>query len=637
MSTTPPWGEPQEQSGDAGRQPTTGSLAVVDSASLSMPASPPVTGQMQAAAPSQPGTRSDPASTGEDRPRLVPIFVALILAMLLASLNQTVLSTALPTIVGELDGVHQMQWVITGFILASTVMMPFYGKLGDQIGRKPLLIGAILVFMAGSVVGGLAPTIWWLIAARVIQGLGGGGLMILSQTVIADVVPARERGKYMGIMGGVFALSSVAGPLIGGWITEGPGWRYAFWLSIPLGLIALLGVLFFLKLPRHRGRVSVDVWGMLTLAVATVALILTMTWGGTSYDWASPTIIGLIVIAVVFAAVFILIESRVAEPVMPLAMFRNRTFVLSTVAGLLISVAMFGAIGYMPTYLQMVHGASATASGLLMIPMMAGVLITSTASGALVSRFGRYKPYPIAGAALVAIALYLLSQLTAQTAVWHVCLALGIMGVGLGLILQILVLAVQNVFPGEMVGTATSGNNFFRQVGATIGSGVVGVLFAGRLTELISERLPAEAQTAMAGQGSDASSGLTPELVSGLPGPIQSAITSSYNDALTPIFLLMVPLVVVSLLLMIFIPETPLATTLSRRTVAPAEAAGDEVPEQEPRTTPGAGRDRQHEADETPAGADGLDARSTAVTGDVAGRDPVATELPVVQEDPSRR
>ena len=376
------------------------------------------------------------------------------LAMLLASLNQTVLSTALPTIVGELDGVHQMQWVITGYILASTVTMPFYGKIGDQIGRKPLLVGAILVFMTGSVVGGLAPSIWWLIAARVIQGLGGGGLIILSQTVIADIVPVRERGKYMGVMGGVFALSSVVGPLIGGWITEGPGWRYAFWMSVALGVIALAGVVFFLKLPKHNGRVSVDVWGMLTLGVATVAVILTITWGGSTYDWASAQIFGLIAIAVVFTALFIIVESRVAEPVMPLSMFRSRTFLLATAAGMMISVAMFGAIGYMPTYLQMVHGASATSSGLLMTPMMAGLLVASIGSGALVSRYGRYKAYPLVGAVLVVIALYLLSQLTAETAVWHVCLALGVMGVGLGLIIQILVLAVQNVFPGSMVGTA---------------------------------------------------------------------------------------------------------------------------------------------------------------------------------------
>ena len=575
--------------------------------------------------PDLPGVRAQEAE--QPRPRLIPIFIALMLAMLLASLNQTVLSTALPTIVGELDGVHQMQWVITGYILASTVTMPFYGKIGDQIGRKPLLVGAILVFMAGSVVGGLAPTIWWLIAARVIQGLGGGGLIILSQTVVADIVPVRERGKYMGVMGGVFALSSVVGPLIGGWITEGPGWRYAFWMSVALGVVALAGVVFFLKLPKHHGRVSVDVWGMLTLGVATVAVILTITWGGSTYDWASAQIFGLIAIAVVFTAIFIMIESRVAEPVMPLGMFRNRTFLLATSAGMMISVAMFGAIGYMPTYLQMVHGASATSSGLLMTPMMAGVLIASTGSGALVSRYGRYKAYPLVGAVLVVIALYLLSQLTAEAAVWHVCLALGVMGVGLGLIIQILVLAVQNVFPGSMVGTATSGNNFFRQVGATIGSGVVGVIFAGRLTDLIAERMPAQAQAAMQGSGSDASSGLTPELVDSLPAPIQDVITSSYNDALTPIFMVMIPLVVLALILMAFIPETPLATSMKRDVPSEDGDGGDDA------------RGEGSGSAASPAAEDSdVDRPAAQRTVDDERRDPAPEPLPVLdpQEQPRR-
>ena len=628
MTTTPPWGDSTERPSDE-RQPT-GALTAVDSASLGLPSSSPMTGQLTAVRGSSAAHEAESADRAQEadqpRPRLIPIFIALMLAMLLASLNQTVLSTALPTIVGELDGVHQMQWVITGYILASTVTMPFYGKIGDQIGRKPLLVGAILVFMAGSVVGGLAPTIWWLIAARVVQGLGGGGLIILSQTVIADIVPVRERGKYMGVMGGVFALSSVVGPLIGGWITEGPGWRYAFWMSVALGVIALAGVVFFLKLPKHHGRVSVDVWGMLTLGVATVAVILTITWGGSTYDWASAQIFGLIAIAVVFTGIFIVIESRVAEPVMPLSMFRSRTFLLATASGMMISVAMFGAIGYMPTYLQMVHGASATSSGLLMTPMMAGVLIASTGSGALVSRYGRYKAYPLVGAVLVVIALYLLSQLTAEAAVWHVCLALGVMGVGLGLIIQILVLAVQNVFPGSMVGTATSGNNFFRQVGATIGSGVVGVIFAGRLTDLIAERMPAQAQAAMQGSGSDASSGLTPELVDSLPAPIQDVITSSYNDALTPIFMVMIPLVVLALILMAFIPETPLATSMKRDVRSEGGRADD-------------ARGEVSGSAARPA-AEGSDVDRPAAdrTADDERRDPAPEPLPVLdpQEQPRR-
>ncbi|ROZ65779.1 DHA2 family efflux MFS transporter permease subunit [Kocuria soli] len=535
-------------------QPETGAHTLVGSATSASGASP-WTHETEIVTPSA----ARPRDSEKPQQRLLPIFAGLMLAMLLAALNQTVLSTALPTIVGELDGVHQMQWVITGYILASTVMMPVYGKLGDLLGRKNLLLGAIVVFVAGSVVGALAPDITWLIVARVIQGIGGGGLMILSQTVIADVVPPRQRGRYMGIMGGVFALASVAGPLLGGWITEGPGWRWAFWMSLPLGLLAFAGVAGFLKLPRHRGPVKIDVLGMMLLAAATVAVILVATWGGHQYAWDSPRILGLIGAAVVLVAIFVVVERKVEEPVLPPALFANRTFVLSTVAGLFVGVAMFGALGYMPTYLQMVHGASATASGLLMIPMMGAMLITSTVSGQAVTKSGKYKKYPIVGMTLIAVAMVMLSLLKVSTPLWFVCTSLGVLGVGLGLSMQILVLAVQNVFPTSMVGTATAGNNFFRQVGATLGSAVVGGVFATRLVDLLTERMPPQA---MAGAGnSDMSASLTPAVVGDLPEQIRTVVLGAYNDALVPIYLWLVPLVVIGAILMFFVPETPLRTS----------------------------------------------------------------------------
>src|SRR6476661_6387026 len=380
----------------------------------------------------------------EEKQHIVLLFVGLMLSMLLASLNQTVLSTALPTIVGELHGVNDMLWVITAFILASTVTMPIYGKLGDLMGRKSLLMAAILLFMAGSVVGGVANDMGMLIVARVIQGLGGGGLMILSQAVIADVIPARERGKYMGMMGGVFAIASVAGPLLGGWFTEGPGWRWVFWINIPLGLLALAGAVFFLKLPRHSGRPRLDLGGMVLVAIATTCLVL---FGG----------------AVVSAAAFVWVESRTAEPIIPLHLFKDLNFNLATIAGLLIGVAMFGAIGYLPTYLQMAFSVNATESGLLMIPMMGALLVASVVSGQLVSRTGRYKWMPIVGGVLVAVALVLLSTLTPGAPLWEICAYLAVMGLGLGLSMQIMVLIVQNSFPLREVGTATASNNFFRQ------------------------------------------------------------------------------------------------------------------------------------------------------------------------------
>ena len=510
------------------------------------------------------------AAPGSGSRHLALLFVGLMLSMLLAALNQTVLSTALPTIVGELNGVDEMLWVITAYILASTIMMPVYGKLGDLMGRKPLLLGAILVFMAGSVVGALAGTIEVLIAARAIQGLGGGGLIILSQAAIADVVPARERGKYMGVMGGVFAVSSVAGPLLGGFFTEGPGWRWVFWINIPLGLLALAGAVLFLKLPRHSGRPRLDIGGMVLLAVATTCLVLFATWGGGKYAWTDPVLLGLIAGTLVTAAAFVAVERRTAEPIIPMHLFRERNFVLTTLAGLLTGVAMFGALGYLPTYLQMVFGVDATRSGLLMVPMMGTMLVTSVLAGQAVSRTGRYKWLPVAGSVIVAAAMGLLATLTSEQGVWHVCLYIAVLGLGLGLSMQVLVLIVQNTFPLRQVGTATAANNFFRQIGATLGSGVVGSVFASRLAELMAERVPAAALEGGAGGANS----LPPAVVASLPQALQDPIVTSYNDALTPIYLWIMPLGLLAAAVLCFVAEKPLATTIEQDVEPEALAEG---------------------------------------------------------------
>ncbi|NUL44630.1 MFS transporter [Cellulosimicrobium funkei] len=518
------------------------------------------------------GPATPAAAPGSAIPKgtLVPLFIGLMLAMLLASLNQTVFSTALPTIVGELNGVSSMVWVITAFILATTIAMPIYGKLGDQIGRKPLLIFAISVFMAGSVVGGLAPDMATLIVARVIQGLGGGGLMILSQAAIADVVPARERGKYMGIMGGVFALSSVIGPLLGGWFTDGPGWRWAFWINLPIGVLALLAAIFFLKLPRKdHGRLSLDWAGMALIAVATTSMVLVTTWGGGTYAWTDPLILGLIAVFVVAAVAFVLVERRAAEPLIPMTLFRERNFVLTTIAGLFVGVAMFGALGYMPTYLQMSFGLEASVAGLAMIPMMGAMLVTSTVAGQLVSKYGKYKWYPVVGAFVITGAMALLSQMDPHQPIWIVCTYMAVLGLGLGLSMQILVLIVQNTFPLTMVGTATASNNYFRQIGATLGSSLVGSLFATRLANLMTERIPAGAS----GQMGNADS-LTPAAVQGLPEPLHDTVITAYSDALTPIFLWIAPLVLIAAVLLCFVKEKPLATRIERAVEAEPLATG---------------------------------------------------------------
>ena len=495
----------------------------------------------------------------ESKNRIRAMFLGLVVVMLMSSLNQTILAPSLPTIVGELHGVEHMSWVITIFILLSTITMPVYGKLSDQFGRKPFLIFAIVAFMAGSVVGALAQSMNWLIFARALQGLGGGGLMILSQAVIADVIPPRDRGRYMGIIGGVFAFSSVAGPLIGGWITEGPGWRWAFWLNLPLAILSILAVIFLLphRPFREREKHSIDYLGSLILMAGTSALVLATIWGGNQYEWTSPQIIGLLVFSVVAALVFIPVENRATEPVMPMYLFKNRNFLLTLGASLAL-------------------GVSATVAGLLMIPMMGVMLVVSIVTGRVVSKTGRYKRYVTSGTAIVALGLFLLSTVNVDTPTWLFCVYLAVMGAGLGMSMQFLTLIVQNAFPVSVVGTATASNNFFRQVGATVGASLVGGLFTSRLTSLISERMP---QQALQSSGGHASSSLTPELVASLPEPVHGIIVNAYNDALIPLFLYLVPLGLVSTLLLFFIREDALATTLETEpAVDIARAATGAIP-----------------------------------------------------------
>ncbi|HAM45881.1 MAG TPA: MFS transporter, partial [Propionibacteriaceae bacterium] len=435
--------------------------------------------------------------------------------------------------------------------------------------RKPLFIGALSLFVAGSIIGGLAPSMAWLITGRAVQGLGGGGLMILSQSIIADVAPVRERAKYMGAMGAVFGIAAVAGPVLGGWFTTGVGWRWAFWMNVPLGGLAIVLAVIYLRLPRHNLPVKLDVWGIATMVLAVTSTILVVSWGGTTYAWASPVILGLAVVAVACGVGFVFAERRAAEPIIPLHVFANRNFVLSTAAGLVMGVAMFGTVSYLPTYLQMVTGVSATASGLMTLPMMAGIMVTALVTGQLASRTGRYKWMPIVGSALLIVALIFLSTLTVTTPVVLTMVYLFVFGTGLGFGQQILVLIVQNAFPDREVGTATAANNFFREIGASIGGAVVGALFSGRLSQLLAERLPA-------GAGEVSTQSLTPGLLAQLPDALRTVIVGAYNDALTPIFLLLVPLMAVSFVLLLFIKEDPLRASLDD------SATGADVPSNAP-------------------------------------------------------
>ncbi len=500
----------------------------------------------------------------DKRPRVLPIFIGLLVAMLLAALDQTVFSTALPTIVGELHGVEHMLWVTTAYILASTIMMPVYSKLGDRVNRKMLFIIAIVLFLVGSVVGGLAQNMTWLIIGRGIQGIGGGGLMILAQAIIAHVIPAKERGKYMGVMGLAFAVPSVAGPLLGGWFTESIGWRWVFWINIPMGILALASAVIFLPSSASLAkRLRVDWAGIGLLATASTTIVLVTTWGGSTYPWNSPVILLLAVAAVISVVAFIFVERRAADPVMPGNLFKDRTFNLVTITGLITGIAMFGALAYTPTYMQMVTGSSATKSGLLMTPMMGGLLLMSIAMGQVTSRRDHYKWIPITGTAVVAVGLLLLSTMTVGMPIWQICVYMALLGAGLGMSMQTLVLIVQNQFPVEQVSTATGTNNYFRQMGASLGAALVGSLFVANLKGLLADRLPSMPTT-----GDEGVNSLTPAVVKSLPPEIHDTVISAYSNALTPIFLLMVPFVLVAFVLLWFLKEKPLSKVIVHEAAA---------------------------------------------------------------------
>lgn len=483
--------------------------------------------------------------------KLYIIIGALMTAMLLSALDQMIFSTALPTIVGELDGVNHMLWVTTAYILAATVAMPLYGKISDLVGRKNLLLFAVGIFIIGSVIGGLADSMTWLIIARAVQGIGGGGLMILSQAVIADVIPLKQRAKYMGFIGATFALSSVLGPLLGGWFTEGPGWRWSFWINLPLGAIALIVVIMFLNTPHNKIVKKFDYLGTIAMAVSVSSLVLFTSWGGTEYDWDSPVILGLIAAFAVFTALFILIENKVSDPLIPLRLFKDPNFTIASVSGLIVGVGMFGALAYLPTYLQMVNGLSATNSGLLLLPMIVGLIVASLVSGQIVSKTGNYKLFPLAGFIIVMVALALFSTMTPDTPLWQSSAYMVIMGLGLGSVMQILVLIIQNSVSHDEVGVATSTNNFFREIGASLGGAFIGGIFTHKLTELLSANLPA-------GSTGGNLNSLTPAIVDGLPAAVRDIIVQSYNDAFTPVFLYLLPVFVIGFILLLFIKQKPI-------------------------------------------------------------------------------
>ncbi len=494
--------------------------------------------------------------------RVLVIIGALMLGMLLAALDQTIVSTALPTIVADLHGGSHIAWVVTSYLLASTVSTPLWGKLGDQYGRKGFFQAAIVLFLAGSVLSGVSSSMLMLIGFRAVQGLGAGGLMVGAQAIVGDVVPPRERGRYQGLFGAVFGVASVVGPVLGGVLVTDLSWRWIFYVNVPVGAVALLVIAS--RVPGHLRRVhhEIDYVGIVLLSAGVAALVLLTSLGGTTYAWGSLPIILLGVLGVVLLVVFALVERAAREPVLPLHLFSNRAFSMTSLVGFIVGFAMFGAITFLPLFYQDTLGASPTSSGLRLLPVMLGLLVTSIASGQVIARTGRYRAFPIVGTAIMAVALYLLSLLTPTTPQVVQYLYLLILGIGLGCVMQVLVLVAQNAVPQRELGVATSGATFFRSIGGSFGAAIFGAIFSNVLVGKLAAQFHG-----LAIPSSLSGSSITPAEISKLPPAIHHGFISAYASSLQEVFLIAVPVGGLAFLASFLLPKVEF-----RRSLSPASA-----------------------------------------------------------------
>ncbi|WP_225993907.1 MFS transporter [Actinomadura rudentiformis] len=502
-------------------------------------------------------TKEDGRSMPQGRDLYV-ILGALMLAMLLAALDQTIVSTALPTIVSDLGGLNHLSWVVTAYLLSSTASTPLWGKLGDQYGRKRLFQTSIVIFLIGSALCGVAQDMTQLIAFRAVQGLGGGGLMVLVVAIVGDVVPVRERGRYQGLFGAVFGVSSVCGPLLGGWFVDNLSWRWVFYINIPIGILTLIVIAAVLHAVSVREQHKIDYLGTLLIVGWAVGLVLMTTWGGTEYAWTSPQIIGLGAGSLVLIALWIYVELRATEPVMPPRLFTEAVFSQGSAISFVIGFAMFGAMTFIPIFLQVVHGVSPTMSGVHLLPMMLGMLVASIGSGQLISGTGRYKIYPVVGTPIVALGMWLCAGMDETTSTLSMSLRFALLGFGLGLVMQVLVIAVQNAVPYQDLGSATSGVTFFRQIGGSFGVAVFGSVFANQL----ASNMEAVARKGELPPGFDPSAAEgDPGLLDQLPPKVRADVLHVYAESIQTVFLWAVPVALVAVVLTWFLREVPLRAT----------------------------------------------------------------------------
>ncbi|UGQ09405.1 MFS transporter [Yinghuangia sp. ASG 101] len=499
---------------------------------------------------------TQPPPEGVEGRRLWLIFTGLMLGMFVAALDQTIVSTALPTIVGDLGGLNHLSWVVTAYLLASTVSTPLWGKLGDLIGRRTLYQAAIVIFLIGSVLCGIAQNMPQLIMFRALQGLGGGGLIVLSQAIMGDVVPPRERGRYTGLFGAVFGVTSIAGPLLGGFFVDHLSWRWVFYINLPIGLLALVVTSASLHTRDIRTRPTIDYLGIVLLAGATTCLVLLTTFGGTTYPWMSGQIWGLGIAAAVLLGCFIAVEHKAAEPVLPLRLFAQPIFRTASAIGFVVGFAMLGALSFLPLFFQVVNDASPTASGLRLVPMMVGMLTASITSGRLITRWGRYKMFPVLGTAVMAVGMFLLSRMDEHTTTLAASLSLLVFGLGLGLVMQVIVLAVQNSVDYRDLGVATSGATFFRSIGGSFGTAIFGSIFNTQLREQLDKLGPTGLQLPPGVDPETVAS--SPDALHRLPPATHDGFVHAYAQALQTVFLVASAVVVVGFLLSLLLREIPL-------------------------------------------------------------------------------